>query len=149
VIGKDRHPVGDAVALDGIRQVSIYLSRAFRKGQDKEARIGMSMASTMGALAFQKGPGAEHSLAHQLSTQSDISHGVANAIMLPPCMEYNGKAAEEKIACIAMAIGETTPSADRGIEAVIRLNKSVGIPNRLSEVGVKEWDIPIMGRNAM
>ncbi|MBM3213181.1 iron-containing alcohol dehydrogenase, partial [Candidatus Poribacteria bacterium] len=85
-VSKLYNPFASAIAIAGIKLVSENLRLAVKDGKDINARKNMSMASTMGALAFTKGLGAVHSLAHQLSTDAEVPHGVANAIMLPYVM---------------------------------------------------------------
>ncbi|MGB9598189.1 MAG: iron-containing alcohol dehydrogenase, partial [Candidatus Poribacteria bacterium] len=80
------NPLADAIALKGIQLISKNLRQAVKNGLDIDARKNMALASMMGALAFNKGLGASHSLSHQLSTDANVHHGVANAIMLPYVM---------------------------------------------------------------
>ena len=148
-------PVCTALALEGIRLVSRSLKKAVEKGDDLDARTDMAVASMMGALAFQKGLGAVHSLAHQLSTEADVHHGVANAIMLPHVMRYNLPHAQEEMVQIARALGEkvdnSSPAeaAQQACAGVSRLLLSIGLPSRLRDVGVKENQIPPMAEKAM
>jgi alcohol dehydrogenase class IV len=113
------------------------------------------MASMMGALAFNKGLGASHSLSHQLSTEANVHHGVANAIMLPHTMEFNLDFAVEKYADIAQAMGVNTSgmaivqSARASIQAVKELCRDIGLPDNLSSVGVNQDSIPTMAEKAM
>jgi alcohol dehydrogenase class IV len=143
------HPAAEGIALEGIRLVAENMIDAVENGQNREARTNMAMASTMGSLAFRKGLGVTHSLAHQLSTEYDVHHGVANAILLPHTMAFNREVAEAKLTRIAFAMGEKSPTPEGAIQAVDRLNKSAGLPTKLSEVNVVEAGIPIMARNAM
>jgi alcohol dehydrogenase class IV len=148
-------PVCTALALEGIRLVGRSLKKAVEKGDDLDARTDMAVASVMGALAFQKGLGAVHSLAHQLSTEADVHHGVANAIMLPHVMRYNIPNAQEELVQIARALGEKVDNlspaeaAQQACAGVSRLSSSIGLPSRLREVGVKENQIPAMAEKAM
>jgi alcohol dehydrogenase class IV len=148
-------PVCTALALEGIRLVSRSLKKAVEKGDDLDARTDMAVASMMGALAFQKGLGAVHSLAHQLSTEADVHHGVANAIMLPHVMRYNLPNAQEELVQIARALGEKVDNlspaeaAQQACAGVSRLSSSIGLPSRLRDVGVKENQIPVMAEKAM
>jgi alcohol dehydrogenase len=135
--------------------VSRSLKKAVEKGDDLDARNDMAVASMMGALAFQKGLGAVHSLAHQLSTEADVHHGVANAIMLPYVMRYNLPNAQEELVQIARALGEkidvlsAAQAAEQACSAVSRLSSHIGLPSRLRDVGVKENQIPVMAEKAM
>ena len=103
-------PVCTALALEGIRLVGRSLKKAVEKGDDLDARTDMAVASMMGALAFQKGLGAVHSLAHQLSTEADVHHGVANSVMLPHVMRFNIPHVREELVQVARALGEKVDS---------------------------------------
>ncbi|MBI1924443.1 iron-containing alcohol dehydrogenase [Candidatus Poribacteria bacterium] len=87
------HPICDAIALEGVKRVARNLRRAVENGRDLEARGDMMIAALMGAIAFQKGLGVTHSLAHPLSTVAGLHHGLANAILLPYTMAFNRDAA--------------------------------------------------------
>src|SRR5690606_35840723 len=84
---------------------SLHLKNAVDKGQDVGARSGMLMASLMGAVAFQKGLGIIHSCAYALSTVHDTHHGLANALMLPACLEFNSAVVADRLAWLARIIG--------------------------------------------
>ena len=154
-VSKRYHPVCTALALEGIRLIGKSLKKAVKAGNDLEARMDMAVASMMGALAFQKGLGTVHSLAHQLSSEADVPHGVANAILIPHVMRFNLSHAVEELAQIARALGENIHSltlseaAERSFSAVARLSQEIGLPQRLREVGVQEQQIPRMAENAM
>jgi len=149
------NPLAEAIAITGIKLIANNLRRAVENGSDLEARKNMSMASMMGALAFNKGLGASHSLSHQLSTEANVHHGVANAIMLPHTMEFNLDFAVEKYADIAQAMGINTSgmsvvqSARASIQAVKELCRDIGLPDNLSSVGVNQDSIPTMAEKAM
>src|SRR5262249_14681207 len=99
------HPLADSIALGGLRLVAAYLERAVSRPSDLEARGAMMKAAMMGAVAFQKGLGACHSLAHPLSNVCGLHHGLANALCLPAVVEYNGAVAEDALAEAARALG--------------------------------------------
>src|SRR4030095_231860 len=90
-VSKGDHPMADGIALEGIRLVAQHLERATKEGSDLEARGGMMKAAMMGAVAFQKGLGACHSLAHPLSSEGGLHHGLANALVLPAVIDFNAK----------------------------------------------------------
>jgi 4-hydroxybutyrate dehydrogenase len=143
------HPAAEAVAFEGIRLVAENLPNAVEDGNNQEARTQMAMASSMGALAFQKGLGATHSLSHQLSSEFGIHHGVANALLLPHTMTFNLDLTKDKMRRIAFAMGETSLEPEAAAAAVAALNKKIGLPEKLSELNVSEEGIAIMARNAM
>jgi len=83
------HPMAGAIALEGVKLVAAHLADAVNDGQDIAARGGMLKAAAFGAVAFQKGLGACHSLAHPLSAEFDTHHGLANALCLPAVLDFN------------------------------------------------------------
>lgn len=87
-LAKGFHPMSDGIALQGISLILKELPKAYQDGNDLEARSKMLMAATMGATAFQKGLGMVHSLAHPLSSQFNLHHGLANALLLPESMRF-------------------------------------------------------------
>ena len=82
------HPMADGIALQGIELILENLPKVAKNGHDLEARGRMLMAASMGATAFQKGLGMIHSMAHPLSSECGLHHGLANALCLPACIEF-------------------------------------------------------------
>ena len=149
------HPICDGIALAGVKLVAQNLRRAVHNGSDLEARGAMMMAAMMGAIAFQKELGVNHSLAHPLSTVADLHHGLANAILLPYTMAFNKDAAADQLKDIAGAFGvnihplSPEQAAQAAIDQVTQLCKDIGIPSRLREVNVKSEMIPRLAEQAM
>lgn len=135
-IAKNYHPMADGIALEGIKLIANSLVKAV-KNPDPQSRADMMLASLMGAVAFQKGLGVVHSLAHPLSTLLDMHHGLANALMIPYGMEFNIKGQEERFAAMAHALGLETLTGEAVIDHLFNLNDQVGIPRKLSSQGVK------------
>lgn len=138
---KGFNPICDAIALDGMRRAARWLAIAVQDGQNIEARSEMLVASMMGAVAFQKGLGATHSLAHPLSSVAGVHHGTANAIMLPHVVRFNREVIAPRAEAAAVALGispSTDPleTVDRIAEGLHRLFESVGLPTRLHQVNV-------------
>ncbi len=148
------HPMCDAIAEKGIELVAQYLEQAVKHPNDIKARGYMMMAAMMGAVAFQKGLGVAHSLSHALSVVCDLQHGLANAICLVPVIKFNRKVAASHYARVARCFGINTfgmsdlEAADKAIEAVADLNRRIGIPESLAEVGVKEEQFPELTKKA-
>ena len=149
------HPLGDAIAYHGITLIGESLRRAVANGNDMDARTKMATAAMIGGMSLNlKWGGACHSLAHQLSTQAGLAHGVAIALMLPHQMEYSLPGALEKYARVAEALGEppsAAPLEDRAraaVRAVRKLIADIGLPTRLRDVGVAAEAIPDMARKA-
>lgn len=139
------HPMADAIALGGLELCSKYLERAVVTGSDLEARGGMMKAAMMGAVAFQKGLGACHSLAHPLSSEKGLHHGLANALCLPAVVRWNADVigAERRDHLLA-ALGATGDLAD----AITQLRSRLKLPAGLREEGVTEADIPKLADKA-
>jgi 4-hydroxybutyrate dehydrogenase len=154
-LAKGYDPMCDAIALRGIGIVNRHLRTAVRDGKNIEARTEMMAASMMGAVAFQKGLGTVHSLAHPLSTVAGLHHGLTNAILLPHVMRFNILSARDRLADVAGALGVECRSlspdqaSHAAIAAIEKLNEDIGIPKRLRDVGVREEMIPIMVPKAM
>jgi 4-hydroxybutyrate dehydrogenase len=149
------HPICDAIALGGIRLATGNLETAVNDGQNIEARSNMMLASSMGAIAFQKDLGAAHSMAHPLSTIAGVAHGLANAIVLSHVMAFNKPNAVGRLGDVAQAMGcpvdgrSSEERADAAVEAVETLTERIDIPKTLSAVGVTETHIPEMVVQAM
>jgi alcohol dehydrogenase class IV len=134
-VAKGDHPMADGIALEGIRLVRKHLERAVSHGDDLEARGGMMKAAMMGAVAFQKGLGACHSLAHPLSSICGLHHGLANAVALPSVVEFNEPAAGERLAEVSALLGGA-PSARGCADALRALRQRIGLPASLEQAGV-------------
>jgi len=144
--GNFDHPMADAIALAGVALVAEHLESAVRDGGDRVARGGMLKAATFGATAFQKGLGACHSLAHPLSAEHAMHHGLANALCLPAVLDFNRAVVADKLAKIARLLGvrgsddETLAFECSG--AIRALRQKVGLPEGLSAAGIPENALP-------
>ncbi|HET9034631.1 MAG TPA: iron-containing alcohol dehydrogenase [Myxococcaceae bacterium] len=141
------HPLADAVAIDGIRRVSRSLPVVLREPTHTQARLDMMIAAMEGAMAFQKGLGNAHALAHALTPVAGLHHGLANAVVLPSVMTFNRGVSRSRLARVAVAMGEPSGTvedvlAGLAIDRVRRLVADAGLPTRLSDAGVKELDLP-------
>ena len=163
-LAKNWHPMAEGIALEGIRLIHRSILNATNR-PDLESRSLMMIGSLMGAVAFQKGLGVVHSLAHPMSSLLDTHHGLANAVNLPYGMRFNISGCEEKFLVIAQAmelpvdggpgmrameerrnggsqvvvdakaIGRAAGEAV--VERLFELNKWLGLPVRLRDTGVK------------
>lgn len=104
-LAKGDHPMADAIALGGIELVAKYLVRAVQNGLDLEARGALMKAATMGAVAFQKGLGACHSLSHPLGAVLGMHHGLANALCLAAVVDFNEQEVPDRVATIGALLG--------------------------------------------
>ena len=139
------HPMADAIALGGLELCAANLARAVEHGDDLAARGGMMKAAMMGAVAFQKGLGACHSLAHPLSSEKGMHHGLANAICLPAVVEFNEAAAHARLDRVRAILD---PAARSCGEAVRALRKRVALPEGLRAEGVVDADVPKLADKA-
>lgn len=129
------HPMSQGIALEGMRLVKEFLPRAYKDGTDIEARAHMMSAAAMGAVAFQKGLGAIHSLSHPVGAIYNTHHGMTNAVVMPPVLTFNRPAIEAKINSAAAYLG-IAGGFDGFFEYVLRLREELGVPDKLSALGV-------------
>ncbi|MBN9385118.1 MAG: iron-containing alcohol dehydrogenase [Chitinophagaceae bacterium] len=139
-IAKMWHPMCEGIALQGVSLIVRSITEATHK-PSLESRSQMMIGSLMGAVAFQKGLGVVHSLAHPMSSLLDTHHGLANAVNLPYGMRFNVSGFEDKFRQIARVMELRDESGEAVVERLFGLNKELGLPVRLREVGVKEEHI--------
>jgi alcohol dehydrogenase class IV len=149
-IAKGFQPLCDGIALAGVRLVAQGLVTAVELAQRIEqgepgllkspehvaARGQMLNAATMGGVAFQKGLGATHSMAHALSTVCDLHHGLANGIAIPYVMSFNSGVAGERLTDLCRMVGARELSARGFVVWLEELRQKIGIPRDLRAVGV-------------
>jgi alcohol dehydrogenase class IV len=139
-LAKNVHPLCDGIALEGIYLIKDALEKATHQS-DLESRSKMLMASMMGAIAFQKGLGVVHSLAHPLSSLLDTHHGLANAVNIPYGMEFNIAGFEDKFRRIARTLELKEESGEAVVKYLFELNTKLHIPHRLTDIGVNSSHI--------
>jgi len=147
----------DALAIKAIELVFEYLPRAYENGEDLVAREKMHNASCIAGMAFTNAfLGINHSLAHKLGGEFHISHGRANAILLPYVIEFNSKQptkfvtfpkyekfiADVKYSQIAQHLNLPAETDDQGVQSLIdkvrELMKKLGMPSSIKECGISE-----------
>ncbi len=139
-LAKMPHPLCEGIALEGISLISQSLEKAVNK-PDADSRSKMLVASLMGAVAFQKGLGVVHSLAHPLSSLLDTHHGLANAVNIPYGMEFNVTGFENKFKRIARVLNLKDETGEAVVQYLFELNSKIGIPHHLRDIGVREEHI--------
>jgi len=149
------NPFSDELALKAIEMIAKNIRIAYKDGENIEAREKMLVASTLAGISFSHaGLGVIHALSHAVSAKFGVSHGLANALLLPVGMEFNLPAATEKFANIAEKFGITVGSKDivenarKSIDAVKQLLKELDIPNGLSDLGITKDDIDELSKLA-
>ena len=138
------HPLADAIALGGIELVQQYLERAVNEPRDLEARGGMMKAAMMGAIAFQKGLGACHSLAHPLSSEHGLHHGLANALCLPAVIAFNAPAVPDRVRRVGRLLGD-----EDAVKAIAALRARVGINGGLAGSGIRDEHLAPLAKKAL
>jgi alcohol dehydrogenase class IV len=147
-IAKGFHPLAEGIALEGIGLINQSIDDAVNR-PGLESRSRMMIASLMGAVAFQKGLGVVHSLAHPLSTLLDTHHGLANAVNLPYGMRFNIEGCEEQFERMAIAMGLETKTGEAVVRHLFALNEKIGLPTRLRDIGVEEEHIETLSDLAL
>ncbi|MEM8791734.1 MAG: iron-containing alcohol dehydrogenase [Pseudomonadota bacterium] len=133
------HPMGDGIALEGMRLVLENLSAACKTPEDLEARGAMMSAALMGAVAFQKGLGAIHAISHPVGARFNTHHGMTNAVVMPAVLRFNRPAIEQKIARASAYLG-ISGGFDGFYGRVLELRAEIGVPDSLRSLGVNDGD---------
>lgn len=154
-ITKGAWEMTDMVHLKAIEIVARSLRDSVAGKQ--EAREAMASGQYIAGMGFSNvGLGLVHGMAHPLSAWYNVPHGVACATLLPLIMDYNKDYTGEKYRSIAVAM--KVPGAQEmpleevrnaAVNAVRQLGKDVGIPQNLTELGVKDEDIPSIAKDAL
>ena len=164
---KFAHPSVDIYALQGIRLIAANLERAVTLARDNkpadlsdnpayvEAREALAFGSLYGGLCL--GPvntAAVHALSYPLGGEFHIPHGLSNAILLPSVMKFNMPANIKRHAEVAIALGcepgkNDEETAQRGVDYIYRLASAVGIPDKLTALGIPQTAVDGMAKAAM
>lgn len=143
-------PITDACAIKAISLISQYLRRAVWDGHDLEAREQMVYAQFLAGMAFNNASlGYVHAMAHQLGGFYDLPHGVCNAVLLPHVEAFNALVSSSRLTEVGQAMGVEGGDAAAALQAIRKLSADIGIPAGLTELGVKEKDIPLLAENAL
>ena len=142
------HPMAQGIALEGLRLVRENLSTAFAEPENLDARAHMMSAAMMGATAFQKGLGAIHAISHPIGAQYGTHHGTTNAVVMQAVLSFNRPAIEDRIVHAAAYLG--IDGGFDGFHAWIGdLNRQIGIPASLAELGVTTPDADLILKDAI
>ena len=155
-ITKAHNPMSDMFHMEAIKLIFEYLPKAVNEKDDYAIEM-MGYAQYIAGMGFSNvGLGIVHSMAHQLGAIYDTPHGMANALLLPTVMRFNGETSWERYREILVNIGR--PDAkDLGKEDIINtfvwmiseLSKSVGINETVKDTGCKEEDLEMLSEKAM
>jgi alcohol dehydrogenase len=149
--------VSDMFALKALELISSNIGLACSKGSENiEARYNMLIAAAMAMYACAlSGVGIAHFMGHPLEKRVHVSHGTSCALMLPYTMRHHLIACPEKFAVMAEVLGEATDglsvaeAATKSITAFQRISEAVGIPQTLTEIGIKKSQIPEMAEETL
>ncbi|WP_153770730.1 iron-containing alcohol dehydrogenase [Labrenzia sp. CE80] len=129
------HPMSEGIAVEGIRLSLENLPKVAADGNDLEARGHMMSAAAMGAVAFQKGLGAIHSLSHPVGALYDTHHGMTNAVFMPYVLQFNKAAIEDKFGRLAGFLG--IEGGYQGIlDTILKLRSDLDVPHTLAGLNV-------------
>ncbi|MBL3558495.1 MULTISPECIES: iron-containing alcohol dehydrogenase [Marinobacter] len=142
------HPMSQGIALEGMRLVKENLPRVYADAADIEARGQMLVAAAMGAVAFQKGLGATHAVSHSVGAIYNTHHGMTNAVVLPSVITMNRPAIENRVDDISRYLGIAN-GFDGFTGFIMTLRESLGVPERLRDMGVGTDRIEEMTRMAL
>jgi alcohol dehydrogenase len=148
ITSAQREPIADALALHAIRLIKKWLPIATKNGKDLNARGQMLIAATLAGAAFGNAQvGMIHAIAHTIGARHGIHHGTANAVAMPYVIRYNNSDIAEQNAMVAEALGIDTRRMSEeaaGLAAadeIIKLDRELGLPTTLKELGVPESDL--------
>ena len=148
--------MSDMFHMKAIQMIFQYLPAAVNE-KDEEAIEKMGLAQYIAGMGFSNvGLGIVHSMAHQLGAVYDTPHGIANAMLLPTVMRFNGEVCADRFREILINIGRPD-AADLSDQDVINtfvwmlseLSKTVGITQTIKDYGVKEEDFDMLAEKAM
>jgi len=153
-IGLNGNKFTDENAENATRLIFENLEKVYKKGSDLTARNNMALASFYAGAAFTRAyVGYVHAIAHNMGGLYGVPHGLANAIILPHVLEFCRKAAEKKLAKLAIAGGIGSKSESKKdlsykfIQKVKTMNKNMKIPTFIKEL--KKKDIPLIAKRAL
>ncbi|UFJ41412.1 iron-containing alcohol dehydrogenase [Brevibacillus humidisoli] len=149
-------PISDTLALEAIELIVQNLPLAVHQGSNLEARSNMLLGSLLAGMAFSNaGTAAAHALAYPIGGLVKSPHGEVTGLLLPYVMEFNVEVEPKKMAKIARACGiDPTGASERELaleapKAILRLLEVIGLPTRLSQIGIKEDQIPQIAEKAL
>ena len=142
------HPMADGIATEAIRLIHGSLATAAVDGRDLRARARMLAAASMGAVAFQKGLGAMHAMAHAIGGLLDAHHGLTIAIVMPYVLQENRRAIEPALERLGRALGLAEPGRESVLAWIMDLRATLAIPPTLEALGVREEHLAVLAPRA-
>jgi alcohol dehydrogenase class IV len=149
-ISRRAQPIPQALAESGLRFALRSIETAVKDGSNRQAREGMAYAAFLSGVALaNSGLGLAHGVAAALGIHCHVAHGLACAVMLPAALRVNREVRQSELARLwslvnPQAVVDEKEEADRFIEHIDELTHRIGIPARLSQIGVKRDQIPAL-----
>lgn len=143
------YPMHDAIAIQGLFHIKDWLLMAHREPRQLEARVYVMAASIMGAIAFEKGLGAMHAIAHAVGARYSTQHGKVIGVTVPYVLKFNRRRVEDKLIHLARVLGLSHHNFDAVLGWVLDLRQELGIPATLGELGVTEDELPVIVERAL
>jgi alcohol dehydrogenase class IV len=150
------NPLSDAIDLQVMRLLAEYLPVAVAKGSNLTDRSAVMFAASSAGFGFsQRGTALTHGISHPLGVYGNLPHGLTISLLLPYVMEYNLDACASKLADVAEAMGQsvaglsTREAALKAVDAVRTLTRSIDMPQRLRDAGVREDVLPAIARDTV
>lgn len=150
-----KNPISDCLAREALHRLGRNIREVCEDGRQQEARQEMLLGAMLAGMAFANAPvGGVHALAYPIGARFHVPHGLSNSLVLPRVLEYNSSAAQSVYAEIADILVPGTSGDDQArvralIEYLRELPETLGLPTRLSEVGISQGDVPQLASDAM
>jgi alcohol dehydrogenase class IV len=151
-----RNPISEALALQGINLFSSWLPKMVAEPDNVDARSGVLTAAHLSGMVISNSRvGIHHAICHCLGARGGLSHGIANSVMLPHCLQYNIPVARPQIERIGAAMDAgrdgTSPasSAEQAVAAVRQLQIAAKVPTRLRDTGLDRALLPAIAQDTL
>jgi alcohol dehydrogenase class IV len=150
-----KNPLSDILAREALALLGANIHEACRNGSNREARENMLLGAMLAGMAFANSPvAAVHALAYPVGARFHVPHGLSNSLVLPAVLRFNAGAAPELYGELADIVipgcrGTAAEKTDALVRHLAALPAELGLPTRLSEVGIVEADLPQLAADAM
>ena len=142
------HPMAQGIGMEGCRLVLEHLPLVVGDPTNLVSRTQMMSAAAMGAVAFQKGLGGMHALAHPIGAAFDTHHGMTNAVLMPYVLQANRRVIEPVIERLA-AYTNIAGGFDGFMNHILELRDSLDVPNQLTDLGVDAGSVATIAAAAV
>jgi alcohol dehydrogenase class IV len=150
-----KNPVSDMLARQALALLGANIDEACRNGSNREARQNMLLGAMLAGMAFSNAPvAAVHALAYPIGARFHVPHGLSNSLVLPEVLRFNAGSAPELYAQLADilvpgCVGTEAVKTNLLVDCLTALPLDLGLPTRLSQVGIGEADLPVIAADAM